>query len=255
VPHLTPRPVALAVALALGLALAAGAPAARAASDPAELLRKVDAAANAFKDRKIDIEMTLIDTDGALKKRTLSVWEKGGSKRLVRFTSGDLKGMGVLVEDRHTMYVYLPGEDKVRRLGLHAATASFQGSDFTNDDMAVLKYTDDYDPKILKEEGGKATVELTPKKDAKVEWTRLVLTVDLTNFNADRCDYYDAKDPSKPAKTQTRTEPKTLAGRLTYTLVTMVNNRSGHKTELRILAMEGDTGLADDFFKPRTLMR
>jgi len=243
----------LALVAALGV-IAAAAPA-RAATDPVALLKKVDAASNGFKDQKIDMEMVLVDSDGTTKSRTLTVWQKGGAKRLVRFTSGDLKGMGVLVEDRHTMYVYLPGEDKVRRLGMHAATASFQGSDFSNDDMAAINFSDDYDPKLVKEDAAKATLELVPKATAKVEWTKLVLTIDLATLNVDRCDYFDAKDAAKPAKSQTRTDPKPIGGRTIFTLITMTNFRTGHRTELHIKNMDVDKGLEDDFFKPRTLMR
>ena len=32
---------------------------------------------------------------------------------------GDVKGMGMLIEGRGTMYAFLPGFNKVRRLGLH----------------------------------------------------------------------------------------------------------------------------------------
>jgi outer membrane lipoprotein-sorting protein len=130
-----------------------------------EALKKVDAANNPHENRKFTIKMTIREADGAARAVSINIAERGhGRQRIMLFTEpADVKGMGVLSQDRNTIYVYLPSYNKVRRVGMHARKQSFQGSDFSFDDMAQIRYADDYDPKILQEDEKKVLLELNPR--------------------------------------------------------------------------------------------
>src|SRR5512142_2014948 len=115
--------VALAV---LGLASSASAQAPLTAG---QILDKMDATNNAFADQTMEIRLTVIDVDGSKKSYDMTVLQKGDTKRLVTFTSGEMKGMATLVEDRNSVHVYLPGYKKVRRVAAHNMNQSLAGSD------------------------------------------------------------------------------------------------------------------------------
>ena len=104
----------------------------------AQILRKMEATNNDFADQRLEEQLTVVDVDGARKSYDFTLYQKGGVKRLIEFTSGELKGMSMLVEDRNSVYVYLPGFRKVRRVAASHMNQTLVGSDLSNDDMATV---------------------------------------------------------------------------------------------------------------------
>ncbi|MGH8324495.1 MAG: outer membrane lipoprotein-sorting protein, partial [Steroidobacteraceae bacterium] len=136
----------LVAVVVVGAALAA-APA-RAQSGP-EILQKVDQAMNSFTDGTFESKLLIREPNGQARELTFTTYQKVPDKRLVRFSSpGDVKGMGVLVENKDTMYVFLPGFQKVRRVGTHVKNQTFMGSDFSFEDMSQTRYSPTYDAKL-----------------------------------------------------------------------------------------------------------
>src|SRR5262245_55013319 len=81
------------------------------AGDPsgAEILNKVDQQLNAFKDGVWESKLFVKQPGQAAREFAFTTYQKVPDRRLVRFSApGDVKGMGVLVENAETMYVYLP---------------------------------------------------------------------------------------------------------------------------------------------------
>src|SRR3954465_14248343 len=143
----------IAIALVGGLAgsLIASAPA-LAQSGP-EVLQKVDHAMNSFADGTFESKLLIHGSNGQARELSFTTYQKVPDKRLVRFSApGDLKGMGVLVENKDTMYVFLPGFQKVRRVGTHVKAQTFMGSDFSYEDMSLSRYSPTYDAKLVKED-------------------------------------------------------------------------------------------------------
>src|SRR5262245_53271428 len=90
-----------------------------AAADPgSDVLGKVDAAMNSFSDGTFESKLLIKEPNGQAREYAFVTYQKVPDKRLVRFSApGDVKGMGVLVENKDVMYVFLPGFQKVRRVG------------------------------------------------------------------------------------------------------------------------------------------
>src|SRR3954470_16240377 len=146
-----------AFALAL-LLLVVAAPAGAAeptAAEPtaAELLAELDHAMNAFRDGVFELKLRLKQPDGKTREYAFTTYQKVPNKRLVRFSApGDVKGMGLLVENLETMYVFLPGFQRVRRMGTHVKNQSFMGSDFSFEDMSQTSFSPTFDPKVVAED-------------------------------------------------------------------------------------------------------
>src|SRR4051794_10211502 len=111
-----------------------------------EVLQKVDQQLNSFTDGVFESRLRVRTPDGQAREYGFTTYQKVPDKRLVRFTSpGDVKGMGVLVENKETMYVFLPGFQRVRRMGTHIKNQTFMGSDFSFEDMSQISFGSSYD--------------------------------------------------------------------------------------------------------------
>jgi len=249
--------VALALALAPGVALAeeAPAPAAPAAAKltAAEILAKMDANNNAWEDQTLDEKLTVVDVDGTRKSYDMVVQQKGDVKRLITFTSGEMKGMATLIEAKDSVYVWLPGFKKVRRVAAHNMNQTMAGSDMTNEDSSITSWGKDWEPKLDKEDADTFWLALTPKADAKSEYARVVHRVEKGTFAQRETHYFDKA--GKEVKQMINTEPTDWTGNKHFMckLVTITDARTGHKTILETKNAKFNSGLKDELFTVRQL--
>jgi outer membrane lipoprotein-sorting protein len=228
------------------------------AADPTgpEILAKVDQALNAFKDAIFESKLRVKQPNGESREFGFTTYQKVPDKRLVRFTSpGDIKGMGVLVESRETIYVFLPGFQKVRRMGTHVKNQTFMGSDFSFEDMSQTSYAPSYDPKLVGQDERSWILELAAKPGQDLEFPRIKLWADKGHFQPTRLEYYDAG--GKKLKTQERSDFKKDSsdhyqpGRVVVT----DHRRNDHSSEIVFVNTTINPGLKDDLFSVRSLQR
>jgi outer membrane lipoprotein-sorting protein len=228
------------------------------AADPtgAEVLGKVDAALNAFKDGTFESKLLVKQPDGKAREYQFITYQKNPDKRLVRFLApGDVKGMGFLVESRETMYAFLPGFQKIRRLGTHVKNQTFMGSDVGFDDMSQTSFGNTYEAKGLTADGDKWVIDLAQKSGMDLEYPRMKLTVAKEQFWVLKIEYLDGS--GKKLKTQERLDYK-QDGPSHWQPMKIVftdHRRNHHQSEIVFSATKTDTGLSDDLFTQRTLMR
>lgn len=244
--------------LALVAALAVATPAAAVAAEPsaADLLAKVDAALNAFHDATFESKLLLKQPDGKLREYSFTTYQKGKNKRLVRFSApGDVKGMGVLVESADTMYVFLPGFQRVRRMGTHVKNQSFMGSDFSFDDMSDLVYGVIYEPRLVGADDKSWILELAAKPGVELDFPKIKLWADKVMFQPTRLEYYDAA--GHKLKTQLRSDyvKDSAQHYMPGKIVIVDHRRNDHSSEIVFTSSKIDSGLSDDLFSVRSLMR
>ena len=240
----------------LALALVLGASPAFAA-DPTgpEVLAKMDHALNCFKDGTFDAKLLVKQADGSAREYGFTTFQKG-DKRLVRFNSpGDVKRMGVLIENATTMYVFLPGFQRVRRMGGHVKNQTFMGSDFASDEMAATSFAPAYDAKLVGQDEKNWILELTAKAGQDLEFPKLKIWADKTFFQPTKIEDYD-KD-GKKLKTQERSEYKKDSPEhwQPFHIVMTDHRRGDHKSEIVFTGTKIDTGIADEVFSVRSLVR
>jgi outer membrane lipoprotein-sorting protein len=242
----------IAVAIVL---VSLGAGSARADSG-ADVLGKVDAAMNNFTDGEFESKLLIREPGGQAREIGFTTFQKVPDKRLVRFSSpGDLKGMGVLVENKDVMYVFLPGFQKVRRVGTHVKAQTFMGSDFSYEDMSLSRYSPTYDAKLVKEDGSSWELELTVKAGQEIEYPRVHMWVDKKAQQPTKIDFMDAS--GKVLKTSEYADYHIDdANHYGPSKVTVTDHRrNDHKSEIVFTHVKLNQGLKDDFFTQRTLIR
>jgi hypothetical protein len=152
------------------------------------------------------------------------------------------------------MYVYLPGFQRVRRMGTHVSKQSFMGSDFSSEDMAQLELAQSYDAKAAGGDDKAWVLDLQLKAGKQAEFPRLKMWVDKASAMMTRLEYYDPA--GKKAKTQERGDLQKLDGGWVARTVTMTDHRRGdHASELHNTVEAINKGLGSDVFSVRSLQR
>ncbi len=242
----------IAVAL-VGTLLVAGS--ARADSGAA-VLAKVDAAMNNFTDGEFQSKLLILDPGGQAREIGFTTFQKVPDKRLVRFSSpGDLKGMGVLVENKDVMYVFLPGFQKVRRVGTHVKAQTFMGSDFSYEDMSQTRYSPTYDAKLVKEDAGSWELELTVKPGQEIEYPRVHMWVDKKSQQPTKIDFMDQSGKVLKTTDYVDYHIDDASHWGPSKVIVTDHRRNDHKSEIIFTKVKLNQGLKDDFFTQRTLIR
>ncbi|MCK5381835.1 MAG: outer membrane lipoprotein-sorting protein [Candidatus Latescibacteria bacterium] len=219
-----------------------------------QILKKVEDTLTGPEDRDATLKMTLVDKDGNEKLRELKIFQKGDETRLIRFLSpADVKGVGFLVLSDDVMYLYMPAFHKIRRIASHVKNENFMGTDFTYDDMAQSNYTEDYTAKILEESEDIYSLELTPKPDSEIEYSKLRMWVNRKTFLPDKVEFYDEK--GKLLKKMTNSATEQIDGYWTPRHIEMEDVQKNHKTLMELKEVKHNVGLKDKLFSKRYLKR
>jgi len=245
--HAVPRATFLTTAILLPAILPA--PASALTGD--EVLARMDKTINGFADQAMDVTFTIVDVDGSKKSYDITVRQKGDQKRLVRFTSGEMKGMATLVEDRNRVYVYLPGFKKVRRVAAHNMNQSFAGSDLSNDDMASVSWTALWDATIEREDATAYHLACAPRPGANAPYAKARVTVARDSFQQIGIEYFDAAGTL--VRTWKMSGIREFHGVTRAALIVVTDVRTGHRTEMHVRDFRVNQGFQDSLFTVRQL--
>ena len=242
-------PLAAVLVATVAFAQDAGAPEAPAAKLSAvEILTRMDAAINGFTDQQMDIHLTVVDVDSSKKSYDMTVFQKG-EKRMIQFTSGEMKGMSTLVEDRNSVHVYLPGFKKVRRVAAHNMNQSMAGSDLSSEDMAQVSWLD-WNGAIEKEDDSSWWLSLTPRPGANTEYSKIVHRVSRKNYGQVESHFYKG---AEEVKRFINSELTDFHGTQRPKSIVVSDPRTGHRTEMELKDFKVNQGLKDDLFTVRQL--
>ncbi len=227
------------------------------ASPGDDLLEKVEDTMTAAHDQVSTVKMTLIDSKGVRKERKLTMMQlkhDPDDYRLIRFLEpAEVKGVAFLSKSDTEMYLYMPAFKKIRRIASSAKNDNFMGTDFSYDDMGSTNYTDDYSARIIETKGDLTILELTPKKPDEVNYSKLVMTVDVPKAMPTRIEFYSKK--GELWKVMTMSNIKKISGYWTPTESVMEDKHKHHTTKMEMLDVKYDTGLSTRAFSKRKLKR
>lgn len=223
-------------------------------NDAVKYLTEVDKVLNAPEDQELTIKITIYDKKGNESVRELTMMQKGCCKRMTKFTSpADQKGIAFLSLPNDNLTMYMPAFGKTRKVAGHVKNTKFAGTDYTYEDMEAKKYTDKYNPKILKTEKDAYVLELTPKDLSKSEYGKINMTVRSADNYPTLVEYFDKN--GKIIKKMTSSNIKKVGKYLMAHQTVLEDLRSGTKTKMELSNLKFDTKLSDDFFTERYLTR
>jgi hypothetical protein len=258
------------LALALAALLAA---AATPAADPgANEIMERNFLASKIRSLRVDTTMSLVTARNETRERRSSVLVKlqpngVDSKLLVRFHApADIKGTAFLqiehIDGEDDQWVYLPALKRSRRLVANNKKDSFVGSDFSYGDISLPK-VELYRHKLLRSEvvdqADCFVVESAPATDevrANSGYSRKLSWIRKDTFIEAKVEYYDLSARLlKVQKTADHHPVQANPARWFPRYREMVNHQTGHRTLIRVNAIESGVAAPDDQFTTRFLER
>lgn len=221
-------------------------------------------------DMKARVVMDLVSESGRKRTRGLTMLRKNdpqskNQKYFIYFHEpGDVRRTALLVwkyyEREDDRWIFIPAINAVRRIAANDSRSSFVGSDFSYEDVSGRDLSADTHTLLREERLGDAdcyVIQSVPK--IVIEYTKKLSWIDKKSFLPRKEEYYDAQNQLARLFTADRVQVFTSGTGDTkkeYPTVvkrTMVNVKSGHRTEVTFGSLEYDVGLDDAIFTERSL--
>jgi outer membrane lipoprotein-sorting protein len=222
--------------------------------DALEISRRLDELFRSGSSRAIvSMQVTTPHYSRSLK---MEIYSRGMDDTLVRILK-PAKERGVATLKRGSeMWNYLPKIKKTIRIPPSMMSASWMGSDFTNDDLVrESSWETDYDVTLLAgQPAGQAALAYVPKPEAPVPWQKVVGYFDAETLIPTAIEYFDEK--GRKARTMTFDEVGVLGGRTLpkrIVLTPLLGDKRGHSTVMVYEEAEFDIPLKEGLFSLTTL--
>ncbi len=220
--------------------------------------------------RKSNLDITLTEKDGFIRKREVSYYEKDYGKDRKTFLyvnePSDVRSTAILInsydeakKSEDDTWLYIPALRKVKRLASRNKQGRFVGSEFIFADMERLHLAD-YQYELLEEDtiNERAVFKVdaiasSDKTTEKTGYSRRVIWVDTERFVVLREQYFDAQGVL--LKELTTNKVKNISSYWIATDQTLVNHQSGRKTQLEISNLEFNKPMSDIIFSKQTMKR
>ncbi|HEX9103636.1 MAG TPA: outer membrane lipoprotein-sorting protein [Polyangia bacterium] len=233
--------------------VAAAAGVAHADPEASALLDRMDRATQGAANKVWICRMRSIGTDGNVREGRFLMLQNAADKRLLRFLSpADMRNTAMLALGKGELYVYLPADRRIRRLGTSALNQTFLGSDFYAEDLGSVRLHEDYDARVVSKSGNEVHLELLPKHAS--QWSR-VLAVVIDHDLVSKFEFYDQKGKLSRTWTRTFERSKSRYEAWVPTRMLMVNESTKHATELIVEVGDSDKPISEDIFSLRALQR
>ncbi|MCB0833823.1 MAG: outer membrane lipoprotein-sorting protein [Bacteroidetes bacterium] len=198
-----------------------------------------------------------VTTPHYTREMKMESWWVGNEKALIVIRSPKKESGNKTLKIGNEIWSYLRNTETTIRIPPSMMLQSWNGSDFTNDDLVrESSLVDDYRLSVAGEEdhGGKVCwkVVLDPKPDAAVVWGKLIYWVSVKEYLPTEVRYFDEKD--RLIRTIFYSDIKTLGGRRLPTKWTVINEvKEGHTTEFIMENVQFDVPISDRLFSYREL--
>ena len=215
------------------------------------LLQNMDLLIAAPKDKEASVLMLITDKSGKEKKREASLKQKGKFKKLYRYTKPEKQaGIATLSLPDGIIWLYMPAFGKAVRISLLSKSQAFTGTDFSQEDMSGIPYSDRYNPTIINANNPDFYIlELTPKSK-KTKYSKIILTMDKTNYYPIKMEFFNkSNNYFKLATYKYKKQDKYWYAKE----VIMTSVLKKHSTSILLTDVKFDQGIDDDVFTVENL--
>lgn len=201
----------------------------------------------------------IVNTPDYTREMQMESWWVGNEKALIIIKSPRREMGNKTLKIGNEMWSYLKNTETTIKIPPSMMLQSWNGSDFTNDDLVrESNLDDDYNQIIIAEEEIDKNlcwkIQLDPRPDAPVVWGKLIYWVRKADFTPARVDYYNEKN--ELMRHMVFTDIKTFGKRTIPSKWVMVNDRKEkHSTSFEIISMQFDINISDRVFSFQELER
>jgi len=210
-----------------------------------EILSKMDNTILAVKDKVANVQMEMTNLNngkGNIKRAVLM--QKGADKKIFRYTypKSD-KGIATLTLP-DAVYLYMPMFKKPKKITNMAQSNTFNKTDFSLSDAALMPYSKNFTPELSKTTETDYVLDLKPKKEIE-DYSRLVVYVNKDHYYPDKIDYYDQNGNKVKEAVY---KYKKIGNYWIADVITMINLKKNHRTVMKMSDIKLNQGLTDDDF-------
>ena len=224
------------------------------ADDGADVLQRVDAVSTQSDDTSMTLDLVIHDGKGNESSRTMKAWQKGNDRRLVKFVSpARVAGVGLLATGEDSIQLFLPSYGRTRRVSGSARGDAFMGTNFSVDDLTRLGFAEEYTAELQAEDDQQWQLKLVPVHPDKHAHAHLEMWVRKADAIFDRLDYVDGK--GEVVRRITFDDIRDEGGRPVAHVIEVEDLQTGRRTVATVRDVAFDSGLEDDLFTSRYLMR
>lgn len=228
-----------------------------AAQDAREIVRQAD-----LKSRGntsiAEISMKVV-RPGWTREMSMKAWTKGNQLAIILVTApAKERGIVYLKKDRE-VWNWIPSIERTIKLPPSMMSQSWMGTDFTNDDLVKeFSIVEDYMHSLKGEERLADRecyiIEMIPKPEAAVVWSRVMLWIDKKDMIMMKADYFD--DENMLVNRMLASEVKLLGGRMLPSVMEMIPmEKKGQKTIITYKSVVFDQVISDSFFSVQQMQR
>ena len=223
------------------------------ADEAYEILKKVDAN---MRGKNVYTQMNMSVTSlGHTRTMNMQTWAKGSKKSFVK-TIYPPKDRGVtFLSLDNQMWQYVPKIERIIKIPPSMMLQNWMGSDVTNDDVAKQSsIVDDYNAKLLNKSGSVVTIELIPKENAAVVWSKIISRIDTSNYTGVKDVFYD--EDGEEVRTFTYDKVKKFGNYYTptYWKIQPADKKNSY-TEITIEDVKYDGEISERYFQKSALKR
>lgn len=176
----------------------------------------------------------------------------GASKSRLQFTApADVKGVGMLIAnhpDRASdQWMWRPNIGRDQRIALQDRSTRFFGTDFSFEDLEE-RDVDQYDFKLLADEGAMWKIESRPRKKSQYTYSHLWIKKD--NYTFQKVEAFDSKGVVRVIEYKDFAQVK---GIWTARTTEVLDMRRNSRTTLRYDKLEYNLSLKDELFTLQAL--
>lgn len=194
-------------------------------------------------------------------KRSISMkaWGRGLDYSMTYITFPAKEKGQVFMKRKTEMWNWMPTIGRMIKIPASMMSQGWMGSDYTNDDILkessmIVDYEHSLDAEETIEGFDCYKIEMSPKAEAAVIWSKVYKWVTKDEFIQIKSEYYDEDDDL--VKSDFAYEFKKMDGRLIPTRIEIVPaDDSGKKTVLYIKEIQFDIELPESYFSQQNMKR
>jgi outer membrane lipoprotein-sorting protein len=200
--------------------------------------------------------MTVV-TPSYTRAMEMDSWWVGNEKALILIRSPKKEAGNKTLKIGNELWSYLKNTETTIKLPPSMMLQSWNGSDFTNDDLVrESNLAKDYAQRIVTEETVADqrcwVIELLPQPNAPVVWGKIIYRVRKSDMLPASQEYFDERGTLM--RSMVFSEYRMLGGRKLPAKWVMINRaREGHQTAFEIKQIQFDIPISDNIFSYREL--
>jgi outer membrane lipoprotein-sorting protein len=215
------------------------------------ILKKVDKALSAIKDKTANVEMQMINLKSGKKKIKKAVYyQKGLDKKLFKYTYPKSDEGIATLNIPGEVYLYLPMFKKPKKITNIAESNRFNKSDFSLEDMNNKSYVELFTAKKLADETPNYVLDLKPK-DSESPYSHIVAYFNKEHYYVTKFEYFDSKNIKLKVAIY---DYINIESHWVVSTVSMTNLKKNHRSIFIMTDIRINTGLSDEVFTVENML-